>query len=256
MAEIQAVHAKSRASYGSPRIQAALKKGGMCLSRKRVAGLMKRLGLHGSQKRRFRPVTTESHHDYPVSENRLRSLESVERPDQVWVSDITYIQTAGRWSYLAVVMDLFNREVKGWSLEFHLRSELIQAAFQKACYRYEPGEGILFHSDRGCQYASTAFRQMLERKGFISSMSRKGNCYDNAALESFWSTLKAEVVPSKGFESLAQARLVLFDYIECFYNRSRLHSSLGYQSPVEYEQCYYRQFTLAGVSTKSGQVQL
>ncbi|MCK6497840.1 IS3 family transposase, partial [bacterium] len=158
MAEIQAVHAKSRASYGSPRIQAALKKGGMCLSRKRVAGLMKRLGLHGSQKRRFRPVTTESHHDYPVSENRLRSLESVERPDQVWVSDITYIQTAGRWSYLAVVMDLFNREVKGWSLEFHLRSELIQAAFQKACYRYEPGEGILFHSDRGCQYASTAFR--------------------------------------------------------------------------------------------------
>ncbi|MBE7488460.1 MAG: hypothetical protein DIKNOCCD_02151 [bacterium] len=131
-----------------------------------------------------------------------------------------------------------------------------EAAIERACYRYEPGEGILFHSDRGCQYASTAFRQMLERKGFISSMSRKGNCYDNAALESFWSTLKAEVVPSKGFESLAQARLVLFGYIECFYNRSRLHSSLGYQSPVEYEQCYYRQFTLASVSTNSGQVHL
>ena len=180
------------------------------------------------------------------------SLESVERPNQVWVSDITYIQTAGRWSYLAVVMDLFNREVKGWSLEFHLRSELIQAAFRKACYRYEPGAGILFHSDRGCQYASRSFREMLERKGFISSMSRKGNCYDNATLESFWSTLKAEVVPSKGFESLAQARLVLFEYIECFYNRSRLHSSLGYQSPVEYEQCFYRQFALASVSTQSG----
>jgi len=233
--QIQEVHAGSRKVYGSPRIVKALRKQGVKCSRKRVARLMKQKGLHGAQKARFRPRTTDSRHGLPISPNRLVALPSVERVNQVWVSDITYLPTQEGWLYLAAFMDLKSRKIKGWTIRDHMRTELVETAFRQAVYREGPVPGLIAHSDRGSQYASREFRHLLDRHQVLSSMSAKGNCYDNAAMESFWATLKSELGIKKPFTTKEEARLAIFDYIEVFYNRRRIHSAIGDLSPLDYE---------------------
>ena len=166
---------------------------------------------------------------------RLRTLAPVDQPNRVWVTDITYVPTRDGWSYLAAVMDLGTRNVKGWSLQDTLKTDLVSAAFRQAVFRYRPGPGLVVHSDRGCQYASESFRDLLAQHDALGSMSAKGNCYDNAAMESFWATLKSELNAKEPFQTQEEARQVIFEYIEVFYNRQRLHSSIGYQSPLDYE---------------------
>lgn len=233
--QIQEVHAGSRKVYGSPRIVKALRKQGVKCSRKRVARLMKQKGLRGAQKARYRPRTTDSRHDLPISPNRLAELATVDRLNQVWVSDITYIPTLEGWLYLAAFMDLKSRKIKGWTIRDHMRTELVETAFLQALHREGPVPGLIAHSDRGSQYASREFRQLLDRHQVLSSMSAKGNCYDNAAMESFWATLKSEMGIKKPFNTKEEARLAIFDYIEVFYNRRRIHSATGDLSPLDYE---------------------
>jgi len=233
--QIQQVHTSSRRTYGSPRITKTLRKQGVKCGRKRVARLMKQKGLHGAQKARFRPRTTDSRHDLPISPNRLADLPSVDRVNQVWVSDITYIPTLEGWLYLAAFMDLKSRKIKGWTIREHMRTELVETAFRQALYREGPVPGLMAHSDRGSQYASRDFRELLDRHQVLSSMSAKGNCYDNAAMESFWATLKSEMGIKKPFRTKEEARLAIFDYIEVFYNRRRIHSAVGDLSPLDYE---------------------
>ena len=233
--QIQEIHAANRKVYGSPRIVKALHRKGVKCGKKRVARLMKQKGLHGAQKARFRPRTTDSRHDLPISPNRLANLPGVERINQVWVSDITYIPTREGWLYLAAFMDLKSRKIKGWTIRDHMRTELVETAFRQAVYRAGPTPGLIAHSDRGSQYASREFRQLLDRHRVQSSMSAKGNCYDNAAMESFWATLKSELGIKKPFTTKEEARLAIFDYIEVFYNRHRIHSAVGDLSPLDYE---------------------
>jgi transposase InsO family protein len=183
-------------------------------------------------------MTTESNHDEPIAPNRLAQMPSPTGPNQVWVADITYVRTAQDWLYLAAIMDLFSRRIVGWAVGPRVDTALVMAAWNMAQLHRQPPEGLVFHSDRGVQYASMAYRQALEAAQAIASMSRKGNCYDNAAMEAFWSSLKLELIyrqPAKGFPTHDQARATIFDYIEVFYNRQRLHSSLGYQTPAAFE---------------------
>jgi transposase InsO family protein len=233
--QIQEIHASNRKVYGSPRIVKALRKRGVKCSRKRVARLMKQKGLQGAQKARFRPRTTDSRHDLPISPNRLADLPGVDRINQVWVSDITYIPTLEGWLYLAAFMDLKSRKIKGWDIRDHMRTELVETAFRQAVFRVGPVPGLVAHSDRGSQYASRNFRCLLDQHQVLSSMSAKGNCYDNAAMESFWATLKSELGIKKPFNTKEEARLAIFDYIEVFYNRRRIHSAIGDLSPLDYE---------------------
>lgn len=249
---IQRIHQTSRKTYGYPRVTRALRKEGIHCSRKRVARLMRLHGLYGCRKARFRPQTTDSDHNGPISPNRLRTMAEVEQPNRVWVSDITYIPTREGWSYLAAVMDLGTRNVKGWSLKDTLKTDLISDAFRQAVFRYRPDPGLIVHSDRGCQYASEPFRDLLARHDALGSMSAKGNCYDNAAMESFWATLKNELNIKEPFQNQEEARKVIFEYIEVFYNRQRLHSSIGYQSPLDYEAQLMRESTAPRLSTISG----
>ena len=232
---IEQVHASSRKTYGSPRITKTLRRRGLKCGKKRVARIMKQKGLRGAQKARFRPRTTDSRHDLPISPNRLADLPGVDRVNQVWVSDITYIPTLEGWLYLAAFMDLKSRKIKGWTIRDHMRTELVETAFRQALYREGPVPGLVAHSDRGSQYASREFRQLLDRHQVLSSMSAKGNCYDNAAMESFWATLKSEMRIKKPFSTKEEARLAIFDYIEVFYNRRRIHSAVGDLSPLDYE---------------------
>jgi putative transposase len=233
--QIQKVHTSSRRTYGSPRITRTLRKQGLKCGRKRVARLMRQKGLHGAQKARFRPRTTDSRHGQPISPNRLADQPGVDRVNQVWVSDITYIPTLEGWMYLAAFMDLKSRKIKGWTIREHMRTELVETAFRQAVYREGPIPGLIAHSDRGSQYASREFRQLLDRHQALSSMSAQGNCYDNAAMESFWATLKSEMGIKKPFNTKEEARLAIFDYIEVFYNRRRIHSAIGDLSPLDYE---------------------
>jgi transposase InsO family protein len=233
--QIQQVHTFSRRTYGSPRITKTLRKQGVKCGKKRVARLMKQKGLHGAQKARFRPRTTDSRHDLPISPNRLADLPSVDRVNQVWVSDITYIPTLEGWLYLAAFMDLKSRTIKGWTIRDHMRTELVETAFRQAVYRAGLVPGLIAHSDRGSQYASREFRSLLDQHQVLSSMSAKGNCYDNASMESFWATLKSELGIKKPFTTKEEARLAIFDYIEVFYNRRRIHSAIGDTSPLDYE---------------------
>lgn len=235
---IKAAHAESRKTYGSPRVAKELRKKGVRCSRKRVARIMRQNGLQGVQKARFRPRTTDSRHDLPISPNRLADLPEVSQLNQVWVSDITYIPTLEGWMYLAAFMDLKSRKIKGWTIRDHMRTELVESAFLQAVFREKPEGGLIVHSDRGCQYASRDFRSLLDRHHALGSMSAKGNCYDNAAMESFWATLKADLRISKPFQTKEDARLAIFDYIEVFYNRRRIHSAIGDLSPLDYEQLY------------------
>ena len=230
-ARIREAFALSRNTYGSPRLARAL---GCPGSRNRIARLMRRQCLWARQRSKFRVATTDSRHNGPIAPNRLLGLK-VERPDQVWVTDATCVLTAQGWLYLVAVLDAFSRRVLGWAMHERLEAEVPMAALRMALSRRRPSPGLILHSDRGAQFACGAYRGLLARHGLVASMSRKGNCYDNAFIESFWSSIKYEVVWPRKFATRAEAKAALFDYIESFYNRSRLHSSLGYVSPIAFE---------------------
>jgi transposase InsO family protein len=233
--KIRAVHQRSRQTYGSPRVTAELKEQGIQVCENTVARLMKQAQIAGKIKRRFVPRTTDSAHPHPVAANLLEQDFAVAAPNRKWACDITYIPTAGGWLYLAVVLDLFSRKVVGWSMQEHLRAELVSQALAMALDARHPDEGLLHHSDRGVQYACDDYQRLLAENGITCSMSRCGNCYDNAVVESFFGTLKREFVHEQRWESAAQARSALFEWIEVFYNRQRRHSSLGYLSPESFE---------------------
>jgi transposase InsO family protein len=196
---------------------------------------MKEAGLVGRQKRRYKIRTTDSNHDQPIAPNRLSDTPVIKSPDRVWVTDITYIQTNEGWLYVAGVLDRFSRKIVGWAMDSTLHTNLPLNALKMAINRRQPKPGILHHSDRSVQYASKEYRSVLDQYGLVASMSRKGNCYDNAAMESFWSTLKHELIFRKNFATRDEAKAAIFDYIEGFYNKTRLHSALGYKSPLDYE---------------------
>jgi putative transposase len=233
--QIREVHQQSGSTYGTPRLHAELRHRGQHHSRKRIDRIRRELGLCGRQKRRYRPKTTDSSHDEPIAPNRLAELPEATRRDQIWVSDITYIQTDEGWLYLAIIMDLYSRRIIGWAFAHHLGAELVVAALAMALVHRRPPEGLVHHSDRGVQYASAGYRKLLKAQGVMASMSRKGCCYDNAAMEAFFSTLKVECVYRTRFETHRRARREIFSFIETFYNRRRRHSAIGYLSPAEFE---------------------
>jgi putative transposase len=232
--EIRESHKNSRRAYGSPRITEDLRAQGMRCSENRVARLMKIHGIVGKAKKKFK-ATTNSKHNLPVAENLLKQNFVTEKPNAIWASDITYIPTLEGWLYLVVILDLYSRQVVGWAMSDRLTSGFVVKALYQAIGRRHPASGCIFHSDRGIQYASADFRDVLKVYGFIQSMSRKGNCYDNAVAESFFHTLKTEHVYEYRYETRAEARQSIFEYIEMFYNRQRRHSALGYRSPVSFE---------------------
>jgi transposase InsO family protein len=196
---------------------------------------MKKLGIKPRVKKKFRVQTTDSNHDHPIAPNLLDQVFTAERPNQVWLSDITYIPTGEGWLYLASILDLFSRSIVGWSMSSSLEAAGAIAALKMAVDRRSPPSGLIHHSDRGVQYACKDYRKLLKQHGIVPSMSRKGNCYDNAMKESFFHTLKTELVVHENYRTREEARASLFDYIEAFYNRQRSHSSLGYCSPLEFE---------------------
>lgn len=239
---LQRIHQEKKQRYGSPRMCQQLRQEGIHTSENRVARLMKAAGIKARSKRAFRPRTTDSNHPHPIAPNQLKAASEPTAPNQIWVTDITYIWTVQGWIYLAAVMDLFSRRIVGWALSDSLETPLVKEALARAQKERRPPPGLLHHSDRGSQYASHAYRALLESWGMNASMSAAGCCYDNAAMESFWSTLKSELVPETCFADLREARTALFEYIELFYNPKRLHSALDYQSPVDFEnQNIYKQ---------------
>jgi putative transposase len=227
------VFAARRGVYGSPRVHAELRREGRRHSRRRVARLMREMGLAARRGRRRMPRTTDSRHDLPVAPNLLGRRFAAERPDAVWLADISYLPTDEGWLYLAAIEDLATREVVGWSMADHLRAGLCVDALVMALQRHPPPEGLIHHSDRGRQYAAEPYREVLERHGIERSMSRRGNCLDNAPMESFFASLKKERVHQARFRTRAEARAAVFDYVEVFYNRQRLHSAIGYRTPAE-----------------------
>lgn len=233
--EIKAIHHESRETYGSPRVFSALKKKEVSCGKHRVACLMRENNIRSVHKRKYK-MTTDSNHRYPVAENILDRQFEVSKPNECWASDITYIPTQEGWLYLAIVLDLFNREVVGWSMDSRMTRKLVVDALNMAVDGKSPESGLLYHSDRGSQYASVEFQEILADQNISCSMSRKGNCYDNAVAESFFHTLKVECVHRKIYETRKQAKSDLFEYIEVFYNRKRLHSYIGYRSPVEFRE--------------------
>jgi putative transposase len=240
--QIRCIFEANRGLYGSPRIFRVLRAQGVICSKKRVARLMREMGLRVRARRRY-VRTTDSRHGFPVAPNRLNrefGVEQIEKLDCAWGGDITYIPTAQGWLYLAVILDLKSRRVIGWSMSASIDQSLVQNALDMAighrlALGFADGE-LIFHSDQGSQYAAHAFQKQLREAGITGSMSRKGNCWDNAPVESFFATLKKEVVHREEYTTRDQARVSLFNYIEVYYNRMRLHSSLGYQTPVQYEQ--------------------
>jgi putative transposase len=232
--EVAAIHAESRGRYGSPRVHAELHQRGQRIARKRVARLMRTAGLRARVRRRFR-CTTDSKHGMAIKGNLLARRFAVSTPNAGWVSDITYLWTLQGWLYLAVVLDLFSRRVVGWSLSERLERGLALDALGMALKGRQPAGGMLHHSDRGSQYASQEYQQLLAAHGILSSMSRSGNCWDNAVAESFFATLKIELVYQTQWRTRQEASSALFEYIELFYNRQRRHSALGYLCPNEFE---------------------
>jgi transposase InsO family protein len=235
--KIQAIHQQSRGTYGRPRVQAVLRAQGVKTSSKRVGRLMKQQGLQAKKRRRYR-TTTDSGHTLPVAPNVLARAFWAQAPNQAWVGDITFIPTAQGWLYLAVLLDLFSRRVIGWSMGETIDRNLCLSALQMALHSRRPPPGLVHHTDRGSQYASADYQAALLCFGLVGSMSRKGNCWDNAVAESFFATLKTELCHHRRFTTHAEARQAIFEYIEVFYNRERLHSSLDYRSPSQYESLY------------------
>ena len=233
--EIAEIHRDSRSSYGSPRVYRELKRRGKTVGRHRVARLMRRDGLQAKSRRRFK-ATTDSRHTHPVAPDLLHREFNPEGPNRVWASDITYIWTLEGWLYLAVIMDLYSRGIVGWSMAERLTSPLVRDALQMALQQRRPPVGLLHHSDRGSQYAAGDYQELLTKNGILCSMSRRGNCWDNAPVESFFSTLKREWVFHQRYRTRAEARQSIFDYIERFYNRQRIHTSIEDLSPMQFEQ--------------------
>jgi putative transposase len=227
------IFAAKRRVYGSPRVHAELRREGRRHSRRRVARLMREMGLSGCQGRRPVPRTTNSRHGHPIAPNRLDRNFTADRPNQLWLADISYIPSDEGWLYLAAIKDMATREIVGWSMADHLRTELCIDALVMALQHHPPSPGLIHHSDRGVQYAAEPYRAVLERHGIVQSMSRRGNCLDNAPMESVFAALKVEHVHHCCFSTRAEAKAAVFDYIEVFYNRQRLHSALGYRTPVE-----------------------
>jgi putative transposase len=234
--QIRRVHRESRQAYGSPRVYRALKAEGVACCENTVAGLMRRAGVRAATARRSVVRTTDSRHGHAVAENALDRRFEPGEADRVWVGDITYIATGEGWLYLAAVLDLGSRKVVGWATADHLRSELVERAPGNALEHRRPSGPVMHHTDRGVQYACDDYQELLRANGLEVSMSRVGNCWDNAAMESFFGTLKQELVHRETYATRGEARRSLFEYIEVFYNRRRLHSSLGYRSPVQYEE--------------------
>ncbi len=234
-AKIKVAAMEARGVYGSPRIYKALVAGGESVCENTVAKVMKAAGIRAKQKKKSVPTTTDSDHPNPVAGNVLDRQFAAELPNQKWAVDITYIPTDQGWMYLAGVIDLCSRMIVGWSMADHLQTDLVSDALRMAVARRSPGEGLLHHSDRGVQYTSDDYQRLLELHDMKPSMSGKGDCWDNAAMESFWSTLKTELVHHEKYATREQARASIFEYIEVFYNRRRLHSSLGYVSPETFE---------------------
>jgi transposase InsO family protein len=233
--EIKKIFTQSRGTYGSPRITRELRKKGIVVNENTVAEIMKENGIQAKQRKKFK-ATTDSNHTLPVAKNRLKRKFTTSKPNQVWVSDITYLRTDEGWLYLATFIDLFSRKVVGWSMSERMTADLVVNAFRMATFRQKRQAPKVVHSDRGSQYASEAFRKELKAHGCKRSMSRKGDCWDNAVAESFFGTLKTELVHHEKYKTREQARLSIFDYIETFYNKLRIHSYLNYLSPEEFEK--------------------
>ena len=242
--KIRKVHQESRGTYGSPRITTDLREQGEVINHKRVARLMRENRIVGSPEPKWR-VTTESNHNMPVAPNLLSRNFTVDAPDQVWVGDITYIWTYRGWSYLATVIDLFSRRVVGWALEDNMRSELVEKALKMAIRQRGVEPGLIFHSDRGRQYASKDYQKILQGYGIIPSMSRKGDCWDNAVAESFFATIKRELINRTAWINQRILRAAVYEYIEVFYNRKRRHSTNGNLCPAEYESIYFNNAAVA-----------
>jgi transposase InsO family protein len=231
---LQDAFEKSRRTYGTRRLKIALSRQGRPVGRRRIGRLMKEAGLVCKTKRRFK-VTTDSKHDLPIAPNYLDRQFAVAQANRVYAGDITCIPTLEGWLHLAVVIDLFSRQVVGWSMAGHMRTQLVNDALLMALWKRKPNKGLLWHTDRGGQYASDSHRNLLEQHGILQSMSLKGNCWDNAVSESFFHTLKTELIHHQTFHSREEAKQTIFEYIEVLYNRERLHSANGHMSPIEYE---------------------
>ena len=234
-AAIGEVYRQHRGRYGSPRVTRALKNQAIACSENRVARRMQALGLAARERRRYVPRTTDSRHGAAICPNLLLDREPPQRPDEVWLSDITYVATGEGWLYVAGFLDVATRRLVGWSVGETLEAPLVCQGLREAQMRHRPPAGLIIHTDRGSQYASGEYRQLLQNIRARPSMSRRANCYDNAMMESFWSTLKAECFASYMPATRPEARRMIFEYIETYYNRVRLHSSLGYQSPMDFE---------------------
>jgi transposase InsO family protein len=232
--KIKEIHKNSRELYGSPRIYQELRKRGLKINKKRVVRIMQKYGIRAKTKRKYK-VTTNSNHRSPVAKDLIGQDFRTTGSNKIWVSDITYIRTKEGWLYLACILDLYSRMIVGWCLDQRLTSSLVTTAIRNAIIQRGENPGIIFHSDRGSQYASEAVKDMLKDNKMIQSMSRKGNCYDNAVMESFFHTLKTELVRFENFQTREEAKMKIFDYIEIYYNRQRTHSSIDYFTPVEYE---------------------
>jgi putative transposase len=233
--KIRLKHQENRELYGSPRVHRGLLIDGEIVSRNTVARLMRQEKIRAKNKRKFVPRTTDSRHQHPVAENLLDRQFQASAPDHKWVADITYVPTDEGWLYLAGVLDCFSRKIVGWSMADHMETSLVGDALQMALTHRRHPRGVLHHSDRGVQYASDDYQNLLQSNGLTASMSGKGDCWDNAMMESFWSTLKTELIHQTGYATRDQARAAIFEYIEVFYNKKRLHSSLGYVSPESFE---------------------
>ena len=243
LCEIKKVHKNSRGTYGSPRVHAKLKSLGNPCSRTRVAKLMRKEGLQAKMRKKWKVTTKPSKKVVMIEPNHLDQNFTVEAPNKVWASDISYVFTEEGWLYVAVVMDLFSRRIVGLSMGDRLETDLVMKALKQALYRREVSEGLLHHSDRGCQYTSKEFRELTNRHGIKLSMSAKGKCYDNAVVESFFHTLKTEDTHLSRYRIREEAEVGIFDYIETFYNRKRIHSTLGYKSPVDFEESWKNSLT-------------
>jgi putative transposase len=241
---IRAVHAETKGAYGSPRVFRELKARGVPVSRERIARLMRKNDIRARHKRRYK-ATTDSRHDSPVAPNLLDRNFEPTRPDQTWTTDITFIPTNEGWLYLAVVMDLYTRMIVGWAMDARMTRELVINALRMAYFRRKPKPGLMHHSDRGSQYCSADYQALLRGYGMLASMSRKGNCWDNAPMESFFNSLKNERTHTQRYATREEARRDTFEYIEAFYNRSRRHSALGYVSPAQHYAAWQDQQKLA-----------